>query len=72
VAGFKWRPLEPGNTGRIPGSLWPFDARREGDDFGTYVKTDPDPRMVPLGKGFACLWHNWGADEVNRRSLSGK
>ena len=63
--GLSWRPLEPGKTGRIPGSLWPDNRRLDGTDFGLYVKTDPDPRMVPLGKGFACLWHN-------RREKSGQ
>jgi hypothetical protein len=63
--GLSWLPLEPGKTGRIPNSLWPYEGKREGDDFGTYVKTDPDPRMVPLGKGLACLWHN-------RREKSGQ
>jgi len=63
--GLSWLPLELGKTGRIPGSLWPSEGRREGDDFGTYVKTDPDPRMVPLERGFACLWHN-------RREKSGQ
>jgi len=53
-----WMSLEPGKTGRIPGSLWPAEIKAEPSDFGLYVKTDPDPRMVPLGKGFACLWHN--------------
>jgi hypothetical protein len=33
--GRSWLPLEPGKTGRIPGSLWPSDKRLEGDDFGT-------------------------------------
>lgn len=63
--GLHWRPLELGQVGRVPGSLWPQDARLPGVDFGTYVKTDPDPRIVPLGKGFACLWHN-------RRTKSGE
>jgi hypothetical protein len=56
--GLHWRPLELGMAGRIPGSLWPEAGPLAGVDFGTYVKTDPDPRLVELGKGFACLWHN--------------
>jgi hypothetical protein len=63
--GLSWRPLELGKTGRIPDSLWPSNRRLDGTDFGTYVKTDPDPRMVPFGRGFACLWHN-------RREKSGQ
>jgi len=63
--GLSWRPLEPGKAGRIPDSPWPEGRRLDGTDFGLYVKTDPDPRMVALGKGFACLWHN-------RREKSGQ
>jgi len=63
--GLSWRPLELGRTGRIPGSLWPYEGRLKGHDFGLYVKNDPYPAMVPLGKGFACLWHN-------RREKSGQ
>lgn len=63
--GLSWLPLEPGKTGRIPGSFWPDETKNEPTDFGLYVKTDPVPCLVPLGKGFACLWHN-------RRAKSGE
>ncbi|MBM4032895.1 MAG: hypothetical protein FJ291_14060 [Planctomycetes bacterium] len=63
--GLSWRPIELGKTGRVPGSLWPADRRLDGTDFGTYVKSDPAPCLVELGKGFACLWHN-------RREKSGQ
>ncbi len=54
-----WRPLREGTTGRIPNS---YGERRDAPagaySYGEYTKEDPAPRLVPLNKGLACLWHH--------------